>query len=222
MIVVVTGTGTDVGKTWFAAATIEALRTRGHAVAARKPVQSFAPGEAGSTDAEVLARATGEIPETVCPAHRWLPMAVAPPMAAATLGYPAFTIAELIAEVRAGIPVGDVDVIVLVEGAGGARSPIADDGDTVALAHALAAETVVIVADAGLGTINAVRLTVAALTSWTPVIALNRYDDGNQLHRANRAWLSERDGYRVVTSAAELGSELAADFTRRAARPSRS
>jgi dethiobiotin synthetase len=86
----------------------------------------------------------------------------------------------------------------------------------------LAAETVVIVADAGLGTINAVRLTVAALTSWTPVIALNRYDDGNQLHRANRAWLSERDGYRVVTSAAELGSELAADLTRRAARPSRS
>ena len=74
-------------------------------------------------------------------------------------------------------------IIIVVEGAGGARSPIADDGDTVALAHALAADRVVVVADAGLGTINAVRLTVAALSSWTPVVALNRYDDGDALHR---------------------------------------
>jgi dethiobiotin synthetase len=218
VIVLVTGTGTEVGKTWFAAATIEALRARGHAVFARKPVQSFAPGDRHPTDADVLARATGEDTDAVCPAHRRLPMAVAPPMAAAELGLPAFTIAELVTEIRISLPVDHRDVIVVVEGAGGVRSPIADDGDTVALAHALAADRVVIVADAGLGTINAVRLTVAALSSWTPVVALNRYDDGNELHGANRVWLEERDGFTVVTSPAQLADEL----TRREARPARS
>jgi len=208
MIVVVTGTGTEVGKTWFAAATIDALRGAGHTVVARKPVQSFAAGDEEATDAHVLGRASGEAPETVCPAHRWFPMAVAPPMAAAALGLPRFTIADLAAEVRSHQSAGSGDVIVVVEGAGGARSPIADDGDTVALAHALAADRVVIVADAGLGTINAVRLTVAALPSWTPVIALNRYDENDDLHRANRAWLEEREGLFVVTSPSRLADEL--------------
>jgi len=206
VIVVVTGTGTDVGKTWFTAAAIDSLRTAGHAVRARKPVQSFAPDDRGPTDADVLARATGEAVDTVCPRHRWLPMAVAPPMAAAALGRAPFTIAQLAVEVRAGAPIDDA--IVFVEGAGGVRSPIADDGDTASLAHALAADRVVIVADAGLGTINAVRLTAAALTNWTPVIALNRYDDANPLHGANRAWLGERDGFTVVVSPAELAATL--------------
>jgi dethiobiotin synthase len=206
MIVVVTGTGTEVGKTWFTAATIDVLRASGRAVAARKAVQSFAPDDAGPTDAEVLAHATGEAPESVCPRHRWLPMAVAPPMAAAALGQPGFTIAELVAEMRAAAPAGDA--IVFVEGAGGARSPIADDGDTVSLAHAMAADRVVIVADAGLGTINAARLTVAALSSWTPVIALNRYNEHNELHCANRAWLADRDGFTVVTTPSELAATL--------------
>jgi dethiobiotin synthetase len=218
VIVVVTGTGTDIGKTWFSAATIEVLRANGHAVAACKPVQSYAAGDEGSTDADLLAHASGETPQTVCPPHRWLAAAVAPPMAAVTLGLEPFTIADLAAEVRARGVDRDSPVITFVEGAGGARSPIADDGDTVALAHALAADRIVIVADAGLGTINAVRLTAAALTSWTPVVALNRYDDGDSLHRDNRRWLSERDGFRVVTTPAELAAEL----TLPGARPARS
>jgi dethiobiotin synthetase len=224
VIVVVTGTGTDVGKTWFTAATIEVLRAAGHGVSARKPVQSFAPGDEGATDADVLARASGEDPMAVCPTHRWLPMPVAPPMSAAALGLPPFTIANLADEVKTAAPTAATDAggIVFVEGAGGARSPLADDGDTVALAHALAADRIVIVADAGLGTINAVRLTVAALSSWTPVVALNRFDDHHPLHRANREWLSDRDGYCVVTSPAALGAELTAELTRRGARRDRS
>ncbi len=58
-LVVVTGTGTGVGKTWFAAVTLGLLRSRGTAVAARKPVQSFDPDER-PRDADVLAAATGE------------------------------------------------------------------------------------------------------------------------------------------------------------------
>jgi dethiobiotin synthetase len=218
VIVLVTGTGTDVGKTWFAAATIEVLRAAGHSVMARKPVQSFTPGDTSPSDADVLAGATDEDSDRVCPAHRRLPMAIAPPMAAAELGLAKFTIADLAAEVRTSLPVDCDEILVVVEGAGGARSPLADDGDTVALAHALAVDQVVVVADAGLGTINAVRLTVAALTSWTPVVALNRYDGSNELHRANREWLTARDGFCVVTAPNELADEI----TRRGARRARS
>ena len=57
-LLAVAGTGTEVGKTFVAAAVLQWLRDRGHPVAARKPVQSFAPGDP-STDAHVLARATG-------------------------------------------------------------------------------------------------------------------------------------------------------------------
>ncbi len=111
-VVVVTGTGTEVGKTWVTAATARALAPE-HTVVARKPVQSFEPG-AGPTDADVLAAATGQSPHDVCRPERWYPVAVAPPMAADILGRPAFTIADLAGEVapfREG-------TITLVEGAG--------------------------------------------------------------------------------------------------------
>jgi dethiobiotin synthetase len=88
------------------------------------------------------------------------------------------------------------------------RSPLADDGDCAALLRAVGADLVVLVADAGLGTLNSVRLTVGALDG-PVVVVLNRYDDGDALHRANRAWLVDRDGLDVVTSVEELATSLA-------------
>lgn len=199
----VAGTGTDVGKTWVAVDLIAALRTRGHIVHARKPAQSFDPTDRGTTDAELLAHATGEAAATVCPAHRWYAVPMAPPMAAAFLGRPDFTLADLAAETT--IPSAGVT---LVEGAGGPRSPLASDGDNVDYARAIRAERVVLVADAGLGTINAVELSVAALTGFETVVTLNRFDDSD-LHRRNRDWL-QRAGHLVVTSIDELTDRLAA------------
>jgi dethiobiotin synthetase len=199
-LVVVTGTGTEVGKTWWAAATAHALRSRGLAVAARKPAQSFPPGVAG-TDADVLAAATGESAHDVCPAHRWYEVAMAPPMAAAALGRPTFTVADLVADL-AWPPGADVG---LIEGAGGPRSPLAADGDTVDLAAAVRPDAVVLVADAGLGTINAVRLAAPALAAIAPLtVVLNRYDADDDLHVRNRAWLAEREGLAVVDSVDDL------------------
>ena len=80
-LVVVAGTGTEIGKTWVAARLARDLRATGYEVIARKPAQSFDPGDS-STDAHVLAAATGEEPSMVCPRHRWYPAAMAPPMAA--------------------------------------------------------------------------------------------------------------------------------------------
>jgi dethiobiotin synthetase len=184
-LVVVAGTGTEVGKTFVASAIATAARARGLRVAARKPAQSFAPGS-GPTDAEILAAATGEEPETVCPPHRWYPVPMAPFMAAEALERPPFTLDDLAGEL--GWPVG-VD-LGLVEPAGGVRSPITSDGaDTVDLIGMLTPDHVVLVADAGLGTLNAVRLCLDALTGTSVTVVLNRFDAHDVLHRANRSWL---------------------------------
>jgi dethiobiotin synthetase len=203
-LVVVVGTGTEVGKTWVAAAVLGQLRARGASVAARKPVQSYDPGDR-ATDAHHLAAASGEAAAQVCPTGRWYEAAMAPPMAAEALGRPPFTVADL----AAGLAWPDHPVEVgLVESAGGVRSPLAADGDTVALVEALQPDVVVLVADAGLGTINAVRLSMEALDRGShlarPVVHLNRYDGADDLHRRNRAWLTGRDGCEVTADVAAL------------------
>ena len=205
MIVVVTGTGTDVGKTWVTAAVARTLRDRGAEVHARKPVQSFAPDDP-TTDADVLADATGEPVERVCPPHRRLETPRAPPMAAAALGRRGFTIAELAAEVEP-----PATGLTFVEGAGGLLSPLADDGDTRALIERLAPARVVLVADAGLGTINAVRLSAEALgPSHSPLVFLNRFDERNDLHVRNASWLRDRDGLIALTQVRDLADQLLA------------
>ena len=194
-LVVVAGTGTEVGKTWVAAALARLLAPD---VAARKPAQSF---DAPPSDADVLAAATGEDPDVVCLPHRSYPVAVAPFMAAARLDRPPFTLDDLLAELRwpVGVRVG------IVEAAGGVRSPIASDGaDTVALCDALRPDEVVLVADAGLGTLNAVRLCVDALAGHPVTVLLNRFDAGDPLHADNRAWLAGHLDAPVVTDVKDL------------------
>jgi dethiobiotin synthetase len=206
-VVLVCGTGTEVGKTWVAARLLAELRGRGLAVAARKPAQSFdidtrGASLGGATDAEVLGAATGEPPGTVCHASRSYHRAMAPPIAAAVLGLPAFSVADLVGELCWPTDGADVG---LVETAGGVRSPQADDGDVCDMIGAVGPDVVVLVADAGLGTINNTRLSMGALATapggpdLAVVVVLNRYDGHHEIHLRNRAWLTERDRYRVVT-----------------------
>ncbi len=209
VVVLVAGTGTDVGKTWVSARLLEAWRRHSFSVAARKPAQSFAPGT-GPTDADVLALASAEDPTTVCPPARSYPIPFAPPMAAAALGLTSPTIAALVGELAWPSPPVDIG---LVETAGGVRSPQADDGDVIDLIPALAPDHVVLVADAGLGTINAVRLSLAALTDTSrlaparPFLVLNRYDPASDLHRRNRAWLHDVDALATTEATfADLGA----------------
>jgi dethiobiotin synthetase len=196
-LVAVVGTGTDVGKTYVTARLLEMLRKNGISVAARKPAQSFDPSDDPSDyDAAVLGEASGEPSEAVCPPHRWYEMAMAPPMAADALGLPTFTLDELVEELR--WPDAPVDVG-FVETAGGLRSPIADDGDCLSLVVAVMPEIVVLVADAGLGAINSVRLTMDALVRLPAQLAvvLNRFDAGSELHQRNGSWLRDRDDMHV-------------------------
>jgi dethiobiotin synthetase len=220
-LIVVFGTATDIGKTWVGCRLLEAARHAGLTVAARKPAQSFAPslpmvdtgigtdrrqwGSApAGTDAEMLAAATGERPTDVCPAHRWYPLALAPPMAATRLGLPDIAIDDLVAEISwpEGLDIG------LVETAGGPRSPIAHDADGVALAARLHPDLAVLVADAALGTISAVRLAVGAIAPTPVVVVLNRFDPADALHADNLRWLRDVDGLDVTTEPAAVLSAL--------------
>jgi dethiobiotin synthetase len=211
-VVLVCGTGTEVGKTWVCGRLLTELRSRGVTVAARKPAQSFdvdSEGRrlGGPTDAERLGAASGEPPDVVCHPFRSYRRAMAPPMAAEALGLPPFTVADLVEEM---VWPGDGVAVGVVEMAGGVRSPQASDGDTTDLVAALAPDTVVLVADAGLGTINSVHLSMDALATatdrlpgTTTVVVLDRYDGHHEIHRRNRAWLSGRNGYRVVVAPGE-------------------
>jgi dethiobiotin synthetase len=130
-------------------------------------------------------------------------------MAAASLGMAPPLIAELIHEIDHSWPEPAVD-LGLVEGAGGVASPLAGDGDTAALAKALSPDLVVLVAEAGLGTINAVRLSRSALQPLPVVVYLNRFDQGQELHERNRAWLVEVDGLEVCCDRDDLASRVLA------------
>ncbi len=204
MVVGVAGTATEVGKTFVGAALAAELRRRGWRVAARKPVQSFAPADPAPTDSAVLAEATGEEPDRVCPADRSLAVPMAPPMAADVLGVELPGVSAL-AELDWSDEVIDVG---LVESVGGVRSPVARDGDSRDLLLAAGADLVVLVADAALGTIDRTRLAVDTLVPMATVVVLNRFDATDELHERNRRWLVEVDGFTVVTDVPALADRI--------------
>ena len=213
-VVLVAGTGTEVGKTWVTSRLITELRTQQVIVQARKPAQSFETEDV-TTDADQLAQASGEDPRSVCPEHRCYQVAMAPPMAADALGRTAITITDLAAEIAGSwnstLPATGPAQIGFVESAGGPWSPIAHDGDCLDLARLLAPEAIILVADAGLGTINAVRPAVRELKTIAPVLlTLNRFDPTNELHERNKAWLEQYYGIDSSTSVALLSAQLLA------------
>lgn len=205
LVVGVCGTATEVGKTWASAELARSLRTAGRTVAARKPLQSFDPADEAATDAEVLSAATGETIDAVCPSGGWYPIPMAPPMAAAALGQSCPTLAQVVVSLTWPDPAVDVG---LVETVGGVRSPLAEDGDSRDLVRALDVDVVVLVADAGLGTIDAVRSAVDSLAPLPVVVLLNRHDPDDDLHRRNRDWLRDRDRVDLVTEVEGLVDRL--------------
>ena len=192
----VSGSGTEVGKTWVAVRLLEALRSSGP-VTARKPVQSF-EGTDTETDADLLAAASGNDPYSVCPAHRRYERPLAPPVAAELLGRPPWEISDLVAEM------GISDGTLLVEGVGGPLSPLANDGNSVDLARALGTDLVVMVVPAGLGAINAALVSARCFDGFDVIFFLNRFDSAEIGHVTNRSWLVERAGLEVAVDIPEL------------------
>lgn len=156
-VLVVTGTGTEVGKTVATAAVAAVACAAGRSVAVLKPAQTgVGPGERG--DADEVVRLAG--PGVTGRELARYPEPLAPETAARRAGLP---------------PVGPRDVaeaaeklaaehdLVLVEGAGGLLVRYDAEGGTLADAARLLGAPVLVVAAAGLGTLNLAALTGEAL-----------------------------------------------------------
>ncbi|MCM3748004.1 dethiobiotin synthase [Paenibacillus pasadenensis] len=154
----VTGTDTGVGKTVVTAAIAAALRSEGKNIGVWKPVQSGAALGQGITDAERLLKGSGmlELPDAVSPFTFEAPLA---PMLAARQAGVELTMDGLIA---AGTPLAERYDALLVEGAGGVAVPLTEDA-LVADFMAELGMPALIVARAGLGTINHTLLTASYL-----------------------------------------------------------
>ncbi|MEZ0074473.1 dethiobiotin synthase [Planotetraspora sp. GP83] len=155
-ILVVTGTDTGVGKTVVTAAIAALARERGATVAVVKPAQTgVAPGEPG--DLDDVIRLSGVT--TTFELARY-PDPLSPAAAARVSGLPTLSLASAAARIR---ELAESHRLVIVEGAGGLLVRFDEDGGTLAdLARSLQAP-VVVVARAGLGTLNHTALTLEAM-----------------------------------------------------------
>ncbi|MFE3824752.1 dethiobiotin synthase [Streptomyces sp. NPDC059092] len=163
-IVIVTGTGTEIGKTVVTAAVAAAALARGRTVAVLKPAQTgMVPGEPG--DAAEAVRLAG--PVTALELARF-PEPLAP--ATAALRARAEPVRPDEIAVAAEKLAAEHD-LVLVEGSGGLLVRFDAAGATLADAARLLGAPVLVVAEAGLGTLNATALTAEALRtrSLTPL-----------------------------------------------------
>ena len=157
-ILIVSGTGTEVGKTIVTAAVAALAAARGGGVAVVKPAQTgVAPGEEG--DLDVVARLAG-IRDT----HEYAryPDPLSPAAAARLSGLPALSLAKVAEDVR---KLAEDRALVVVEGAGGLLVRYDEDGATLAdLARELGAP-VLVVADPRLGTLNHTALTLESMAT---------------------------------------------------------
>ncbi|MEU6303758.1 dethiobiotin synthase [Streptomyces chartreusis] len=155
-VLVITGTGTEVGKTVTTAAVAAAARGAGRSVAVLKAAQTgVRPDEDG--DAQEVARLAG--PVTTAELARY-PDPLAPATAARRAGREAVRPHEI---AEAAAKLAAVHDLVLVEGAGGLLVRFDESGGTLADAAELMAAPVLVVASAGLGTLNTTELTAREL-----------------------------------------------------------
>jgi dethiobiotin synthetase len=153
----VTATDTGVGKTEVACALVANARAAGLDAVGMKPAQSgHVPGE--PSDAERLCAAAGGVEplEAICPYSFAAPLA---PAVAARVEGREVSLARVLAAARA---LSARHAALVVEGAGGLLVPLTPRETYADLAVALGLP-VLVVARAGLGTVNHVALTVEAL-----------------------------------------------------------
>lgn len=154
----ITGTDTNVGKTHVACGLVRALVRQGVRVGVMKPVETgIKEGRVGpDTRALIAAAGVDDSPQVVCPYGFSLPAA---PLAASRAEGRVIEPAR-IQQAFDGLS-SRYDVVV-VEGAGGWKVPVADRFDVADMAVAIGLP-VVVVARRGLGTVNHTRLTVDAV-----------------------------------------------------------
>jgi dethiobiotin synthetase len=173
--ILITGTDTGVGKTIVTAAITVGAQQAGLRVAVLKTAQT-------GNDDDVTTIAELAAPATVRTFVRY-PAPLAPLAAARAAEKPPMRLEPVVAAVH---ELADRHDLVLVEGAGGVLVPMGANGWTVRDLAACCGMSVVVVARAGLGTLNHTALTVEALGDRRTVVVLGAWPKAPELvHRSN-------------------------------------
>lgn len=200
----VTGTDTEVGKTYVASLIVRDLVADGHRVGVYKPVASDCISDGRklvSEDAVALWEAAGRpmSQELVCPQR--FQAAVAPHLAARNEGRELDT--QLL---RSGIEVWtDQCDIVVVEGVGGLMTPVGDDDFVADLAYEFGYPLLVVTPNA-IGAINQTLQTLITASCFRDGIPLGgvilndaRLFDGDPSRETNQNQISTRAQAPVLT-----------------------
>ena len=198
----ITGTDTNVGKTYVTCTLARRARELGQRVFAFKPIETgCSPGPDGGlvgADQELLAGAAGGWQQHDLRGVYRFPMPAAPLVAAEAI-VSSIDLGVVVRTARRGSESGPT--LTLVEGAGGWRVPITPTADMSALARELALP-VVVVARAGLGTINHSLLTLEAVArdglQVAALVLSQRGDDDPTFVESNREQIKRRWPGRIL------------------------
>ena len=209
----VTGTGTDVGKTYVTGLIVKKLAQSGKKAAYYKAAMS---GNERQPNGELIpndALHVKTIAQISQPLEKMCPYvyetAVSPHLASKMEGNPVEL--EQVLEKLDDL-CGQYDYVA-VEGSGGIVCPLRYDTQEIFLKDLITARKMgcLIVAHAGLGTINAVVLTVEYMKSnQIPIqgIILNQYEQGNPLHEDNKFMCERMTGIPVLACVKNGDTEL--------------
>ena len=194
----ITGSDTDVGKTYIACELIRQLRKLGSTLETRKPAESgcVTDNDGGLIPADALklqaANAKLETLERIAP-YRFS-AALAPPRAAALEGCD-LQMADLVN----ACAVDNHDHLLIVEGAGGFYSPLAQNGLNADLASLLQLAVIIVVYDR-IGAVNQALMTIQAVESRHLAIAaviMNQVDESVEGGMDNSADLASNCSYPI-------------------------
>ncbi|MBR3889993.1 dethiobiotin synthase [bacterium] len=202
----ITATGTDVGKTYISALLVKKMRENGLNCGYFKPVLSGAKmdknGDFIPEDCKFVIEKSGLKNEPMDCLSYCFQEAVSPHLASSRKGVK-IEIEKIIEDYNNYSQNFDY---VLVEGAGGITCPLSVDGEKIVLLNDLVSKmklSVLLVADAGLGTINSVLTSVDYIKSKhidVVGIVLNNYDEQNFMHIDNKIMVEKLTNLPVVAT----------------------
>ncbi|MFE2480312.1 dethiobiotin synthase [Streptomyces sp. NPDC059389] len=214
-VLMVSGTGTEIGKTVVTAAVAAAAVAAGRSVAVLKPAQTgMEPGAAG--DAAEVVRLAGPTITAVELAR--YPEPLAPDTAARRAGLPTLSPGEIADAAR---DLSRSHDLVLVEGAGGLLVRFDEAGHTLADAARLLDAPVLVVTPPALGTLNSTTLTAEALRArglQSPGVVIGSWPAEPDLAcRCNLADLPSSSGLPLLGVVPEASGSLSPESFRAAA-----
>jgi len=211
----ITGTDTDVGKTFVSALMVKKLLEYGVNAGYYKAALSGAEyknGDLTAGDAEYVKQTAGLTCEANSMVSYIYEPAVSPHLAAQLENRP-IEIEKLVSDFCTMKKRFD---FITVEGSGGIVCPLRMDDETIMLTDVIRAFNldVVIVSTSGLGAINRAVLTVEYARSHSinvKGIIMNGYENGNFLHIDNKKQIEVLAGTQVITCIVKNASEITMD-----------